>query len=56
MVEKMEARNFKIDINRLHDGHLNQSAAMFYELGEMEKVQQINKRIAFLRGWTDKED
>lgn len=52
----MKERNFTININKLHDEQLEQLAAMFYEHGEMEKVRQINKRIAFLRGWTDRDE
>lgn len=47
----MKKRNFTIDINKLNDTQLEQLASMFYDLGSLNEVKEINDRIAFLRGW-----
>jgi hypothetical protein len=46
----MKAQNMSIDINKLHTEHLEQLRAMFFELGDMEAVGQVQDRIAFIEG------
>lgn len=52
----MKERKVTIDINKLNDVQLEQLAAMFYSLKDMDSTKAINARIAFLRGWTEKEN
>ena len=52
----MKEKNLTIDINKLNDTELESLAAMFYRLGKMNETKQINKRIAFLRGWSENEE
>lgn len=47
----MKKQNMEIDINRLDTPDLERLARMFYGLGMMDKVKQVNDRIAFLEGW-----
>ena len=47
----MKAQNMTIDINKLHEGQLEELRKMFYELGDMEAVKQINDRLAYIKGW-----
>ncbi|MCI7108014.1 MAG: hypothetical protein MR945_09055 [Agathobacter sp.] len=47
----MKAQNMTIDINRLDVEKLEQLQAMFYEMGCMDEVAQINNRIAYVNGW-----
>lgn len=47
----MKEQNMTIDINKLNEEELQQLSYMFYNMGMMDQVKQINNRIAFINGW-----
>ena len=48
--------NITIDINKLNTEELELLKKITYAYGQMEETKNINNRIAFLKGWTDKEN
>lgn len=42
-----------IDITKLSTDELEKLRTLFYSIGEMAKVADINKQIAWLNGWTN---